>query len=46
MEKRQGGTSPSKKKKTIASQFAIVAPYHAHNDKDNREDRANGQHPR
>jgi hypothetical protein len=35
-----------KKKKTIASQFAIVAPYHAHNDKDNREDRANGQHPR
>jgi len=28
-----------KKKKTINSQFAIVQTYHAHKDKDNREDR-------
>jgi hypothetical protein len=43
------GRSPTphyKKKKTINPQFAIVHPYHAHNAKDNREDRANGQHPR
>jgi hypothetical protein len=32
------------KKKTINPQFAIVHPYHAHNAKDNREDRANGQY--
>lgn len=38
--------SHHKKKKTINPQFAIVHPYHAHNTKDNREDRANGQHPR
>ena len=47
MEK--GAKSPlsaTKKKKTINPQFAIVHPYHAHNAKDNREDRANGQHPR
>jgi len=29
----------TKKKKTINPQFAIVATYHAHKDKDNREDR-------
>jgi len=38
----KGAKSPLsqlKKKKTINPQFAIVATYHAHKDKDNREDR-------
>lgn len=41
--KMEKGATPQpdyKKKKTITSQFAIVPTYHAHNDKDNREDRA------
>jgi hypothetical protein len=39
---RKGAKPPlpaTKKKKTINPQFAIVHPYHAHNAKDNREDR-------
>jgi len=40
VEKGQHPQLPAtKKKKTINPQFAIVATYHAHKDKDNREDR-------
>jgi hypothetical protein len=46
MKKSQPTTIPLRKKKTIDQVFAIVHPYHAHNDKDNREDRTDGQHPR
>jgi len=46
LEKSQSPTPRYEKKKIINSQFAIVPTYHAHKDKDNREDRTDEQHPR
>jgi hypothetical protein len=46
MEKGAKSPLSAMKKKTIDLLFAIVPTYHAHKDKDNRENRANGQHPR
>ena len=46
MEKGAKSPLSATKKKTIDLLFAIVPTYHAHKDKDNRENRANGQHPR
>jgi hypothetical protein len=40
MEKSANAPLSATKKKTIDLLFAIVHPYHAHKDKDNRENRA------